>query len=465
MTSTRFKRFVTHRYHERYNRLVKDAVVTDVVGLLEGRAFHSRDKRQVWVRTAEHENEIWLDLGGDNWQMVRISENGWEVLPMTSATPIFFRRAKGMEPMPVPVHVNSDKQRQHVWDTLRGLLNAEDNENWIMLIAWLVNALRPASNDGRPFPILRVHGQMSSGKSTVSRMCRKLIDPNFTTLIGTETRDARDLAIIAKNSWVLAFDNLSRMPGWLNDALCSLVTQGGFRTRKLRSDDEETIFKAQRPIIINGINDQVGREDFLRRSLKVNLPPVTGDSKRAEAQVWESFNAIWPSVLGMLCDALSVALVRHKGVELRAGFDGMHDFGKWVAGAEPALPWEAGAFEQAYCENFQSAIESAVDASPLAQEVIGLVNACPTGIWVGTARALLHDLNQRVGEDVRRAKSWPQSEANLGQQLIRLAPHLRATGVAMTERKSNGAKLRILTKTPVPGSASAEPGLFEEEDE
>ena len=59
--------------------------------------------------------------------------------------------------------------------------------------------------------------------------------------------------IAATNGWVVALDNLSHLSTWLSDALCRLATGGGFSTRELYTHDEEKLFDAQRPVILNGI--------------------------------------------------------------------------------------------------------------------------------------------------------------------------------------------------------------------
>ena len=63
-------------------------------------------------------------------------------------------------------------------------------------------------------------------------MLKKLIDP-CAAPDRAGPRDERDLMIRARNGWVLAFDNLSKLPDWLSDALCRLSTGGGFSTRAL----------------------------------------------------------------------------------------------------------------------------------------------------------------------------------------------------------------------------------------
>jgi hypothetical protein len=64
-------------------------------------------------------------------------------------------------------------------------------------------------------------------------------------------REERELMIAANNGHVLAFDNLSSLPGWLSDALCRLASGGSFALRQLYTDADEVLFQATRPATIN----------------------------------------------------------------------------------------------------------------------------------------------------------------------------------------------------------------------
>ena len=89
---------------------------------------------------------------------------------------------------------------------------------------------------------------------------------------------------LRRNAWVLAFDNLSGIRDQLYDALCRLATGGGFATRQLYTDDEEIIFSAKRPIILNGIDDIATRGDLQERSLLIFLPSIP-EERRVEESV------------------------------------------------------------------------------------------------------------------------------------------------------------------------------------
>jgi energy-coupling factor transporter ATP-binding protein EcfA2 len=442
---SRFTRYLGYLWRRETGRTLESSVIDETCAALESEALWNSEKRRAWIRTAYHTTangieRIYIDLCNDKWEVIEIGEDidgGWRI---TTEAPVHFRRAKGMEPLPTPV-------RGGKWDELRGLLNAEDEENWILIVSWLITALRPHD---LPYPLLAVHGEQDSGKSSMCRMLRGIVDPNYTSLIGASTRDERDLAIIARNSFVIGFDNLSGMKQWFNDVLCSLVTEGCFRTRKLRTDNEEVIFKARRPMILNGINENVGQNDLRRRSLRINLPPFPAGTKRDESQVKREFDAAWPRILGLICDAMSVAAMRLPGVD-RPISSGLVDFAKWVIAAEPVLPWEEGRFAEVYLDNQQESIEAANEASAFVQAILKLLDTQSWGAWEGTATEMKTELERFVSDDERKSHAWPHTASGIGHALNRVAPNLRAIGVEITRFKDpgGGARKTRLSRKPV----------------
>jgi hypothetical protein len=115
-------------------------------------------------------------------------------------------------------------------------------------------------------------------------------------------REERDLFIAANNGHVLAFDNLSALAPWLSDALCRLASGGSFAVRQLYTDQDETLFDAARPIILNGIEDVVSRPDLADRSLFLTLPWLSEARRRPEQKLWQDFELLRP---GLLLDAVN----------------------------------------------------------------------------------------------------------------------------------------------------------------
>ena len=82
------------------------------------------------------------------------------------------------------------------------------------------------------------------------------------------------------------------MLSWLSDSLCRLSTGGGFATRTLYSNDEETFLDATRPVILTGITDFVSRGDLIDRSLFLHLPVIPEEKRRSERQFWGDFELL-----------------------------------------------------------------------------------------------------------------------------------------------------------------------------
>ena len=131
-------------------------------------------------------------------------------------------------------------------EALGSFLNVKSESDFVLVVAWALACLR---NRG-PYPVIALSGEQGSAKSTFSRILRALIDPN-TAPLRALPREDRDLFIAASNGHVLAFDNMSGLPAWISDTLCRLATGGGFAVRQLYTDQDEVLFDAARPIILN----------------------------------------------------------------------------------------------------------------------------------------------------------------------------------------------------------------------
>jgi hypothetical protein len=238
-------------------------------------------------------------------------------------------------------------------------------------------------------------------------------------------------------------DNLSDLAPWLSDCLCRLATGGGFSTRELYSDSDETIFVAQRPAMLNGIDAVISRPDLLDRAIIIDLPRISEDRRRPRREFWSAFEAARPRILGALLTAVSTALRRVGEVRLQA-LPRMADFATWAHAAEPALGLKSGEFLAAYGGNRAEAHDLALDASPIAASVRALVEP---GEWSGTAAELLEALGRIADEATQRSKVWPATPRTLSTALRRIAPNLRAIGVSVefTDQRELGSRRRQIS--------------------
>ena len=191
-------------------------------------------------------------------------------------------------------------------------MNLADANDFVLIVAWLLGALRA----GGPYPVLAIAGEQGSAKTVLSKLLRALVDPNVAP-VRALPRDERELFIAASNGHVLAFDNLSGLPPWLSDTLCRLTSGGAFSTRRLFTDQDEMLFAAARPIILNGIEEVITRPDLADRAILLMLAPIAERRRRPETALWREFELARPRILGALTRRKSA--IRAVGQQFMAG--------------------------------------------------------------------------------------------------------------------------------------------------
>jgi hypothetical protein len=439
--SRAFRSWLAHRYYRATQKAARAQLLTDAVAHFEARALFDGPCLDVFCRVGtDSAGTIWLDLGCPGWKAVKITAQGWQI---TDRPPVKLRRSASLLALPSPVPGGSIKE-------LRPFVNVRD-EDWPLLVVCLLAVLRPRG----PYPVVICHGLQGSAKSTTARVLRAVTDPSSAPL-RCEPREARDLMIMANNSWVVALDNLSSLPPWLSDALCRLSTGGGFSTRQLFTDADEVVFEAQRPVLLTGIEELATRSDLLDRSVILQLPTIPEEKYRTEAELWAEFEKARPRILGALLDALAGALKHLPAVQLHRKTR-MADFATWGAAVEMALGWKQGTFLEAYTGNRGAADELAVESSPLYGPLCQLVQA---GEWQGTPTALWERLTEIAGQTVARSQSWPKRANALTRQLKRLTPNLHRLGfeIDLDIRKGDkkGSRQIRIGRAPAAGNSSSE---------
>jgi hypothetical protein len=420
-----FKRWLRRLNYEKRKSAISTNALTDAVGVLEAKAAFEGQEHPVYVRVGGQDDRIEIDLGRPDWEVVRITARGWEIV---SCSECRFRRPRGLAALPLPTYGGSVEE-------LREFVNVRD-EDWPLLVCWLAACYRPSG----PYPLLELTGEHGSAKSTTARVLRALIDPSTAALRG-EPREPRDLMITAQNSWLLALDNLSRVPTWLSDALCRIATGGGFSTRSLFTDDDEKLFDAQRPVLITGVEDVVVKPDLLDRSLVLSLPRIEDGNRQTEKHFWARFDESSGRIFGALLMAVSQGLRRLDEVVVDES-PRMADFARWAVACEPALGLGPGSFLAAYTRNRAEAVELALEASPVARAILDLAKESPADIQA-TATELLERLQARFG-DQKPPQGWPKAPHTFAGELRRVGPDLRAVGIDVSFERRGRDGRRII---------------------
>jgi hypothetical protein len=424
--SKRFRGWLRRRYYEATGSALGAQTISSELDLLEARAQFDAPERSVHVRIAEHDGHIFLDLADEHWRAVEIGPDGWRV---NNCPPMRFRRPAGMLPLPVP-------ERGGSIEDLLPFLNLSSRDDFVLVVAWLLAMLRPSG----PYPLLAISGEHGSAKTVLSKMLKALIDPNVAP-VRALPREERELMIAANNGHLLAFDNASNLPTWLSDGLCRLASGGSFAVRQLYTDDDEVLFHAARPLLVNGIEDVISRADLADRGIFLTLAPIDEHHRRSESGLWREFEIARPRILGALLDAAVRGLQALPTVRLTS-LPRMADFALWATACGTAL-WPAGNFARAYDTNRKAAVEGIIQLDPVAVCVRKLM--AERSSWAGTASDLLRAANNLAGDDVsKKSAGWPKHPTALAGRLRRAQTFLRVLGIDMTFSREGRAGSRII---------------------
>jgi hypothetical protein len=422
-----YKSWLASLYFQNKGRGVTGSSISDAVATLKGLAVHdSDDCNDVHVRVAREGDSIYLDLGRSDWKAVEIDATGWRIV---DDYPVKFVHPQGMLPLPIPDNAGDLRE-------LEGFINTKEADDiWTLIVSWLIGTF----NSDHPIPVLVVTGEQGSAKSTMCELLRRIIDPNA-AMLRSQITDSRDLAITARNSWVVALDNVSSVSWGFSDNLCRLSTGLAFATRRLYTDDEEEMFTALRPIILNGIGDIISRPDLIDRSIIVSLPRIPEEKRLTTEDLFQQFDEALPRILGGLLSCVSTALRNISTVDIEKA-PRMADFARFVTAAEKSLEWSSGKFMAAYSKNRESANELAIESSPLAQAIQYLSLPFEGNITELMSQVEVDAPGQLVGQNL-----YPKNIKAMSQNLERLAPNLLSIGIVVERKRTPGKRLVILRR-------------------
>ncbi len=398
-------------YYDTYRKTPTSNALADAMVALEGEALRA-ETRDVHLRVAESHEAVWVDLGDDTGQVLKIEPGHPFKVVDAAACPVVFRRTS----------LTGKLSRATASDPgdispLWRYINAEPDDR-DLVAAWMVASLLPDI----PHPVMVLTGPQGSGKSSATRRIVELLDPGPVPL-RQPPRDSESWAVSAVGSWFVALDNVSDVPQWLSDALCRAVTGDGMLRRKLYTDSDVAILTFRRCVLLNGIDLGALRGDLAERALPVSLTAPTRAERRGEQDLNNEWAKDLPTILAGLYSLVSQVLLTLPTVEVRE-LPRMADFARVLAAYDQvqgtnALP--------RYLEVHGRLQAEATQSSPLGEAITDQI----TAPWSGTSRALLGRLNPPTPTP----RKWPKGPREVTSEMRRLKPSLEAEGWTVDERR------------------------------
>ena len=425
-----FKSWLIYLYEYTEFSMLADGDIRTALSSIESAAYFRGKHEEVYLRIAETDGKIYLDLCNPKRQVLEIDADGFRVL---DESPVLFRRTDDMAEIPIPIF---EDKRDYM--RLGKYLNFDKLEDLNMIVAFILASFRP----NMPKPILNLTGEAGSGKSMNTRLTRKFVDPAKQKALLKKEIDMKELPLAAANQYLMAFDNLSGISKEGSDLLCVVSTGGVMTARKLYTNSDEEIVDLKKTVILNGIDDISKRQDLVSRTIFVDTPKLKDHEKKTEDEIWQAFDKDYPYILGSLVNAVSCGL-KNKGND-KSAYARMMDFGRFIADCSSALDWEEGYWQTIYTDNQQSGVEQSIESDPFAAALVEMMEQSANDkiyMWQGTASELLKALADRLShEDTIYNTGWPKYNQAKGR-LRRISPSLASKGITWIERKSNGKRL------------------------
>jgi len=396
--------------HEWVPQMPGTNALKEAIQALEGYALDSGVVGQTGFRVLCRPGAVFLDLGRPDWWVAKVTGEGVEIV----ANPGMFR-PRGQHPLPIP----GTSAGRGIAD-LRRLVNVRD-EDFVLVVGYLLGTLFPG-----PYPVLINTGGEGSGKTMLSRVIKRTVDPDATDL-RSPPRNVEDLMVAARHSRLVGYDNVSFITLEVSDAMCR-VSGGGTMTKRANyTDGDEFAMTACRPMLLNGIPDKLAtRPDLMDRMILIKAPLLT--ERKTEDAFWSEFRAAHTFVLGDLLRGVSGALRDANSIKVK---DEVRLIGwvKWAEAGCRALGFEPDEFIDAYMANRELAGGAALEDNVVAQGIIMLMDR--QRYFKGTASELRAEIEQlvRARADLKDEK-LPKAN-QLSSVLRRFARVLRYEDVEM----------------------------------
>lgn len=252
------------------------------------------DKVSPSVRTAGSLTDrlIEYDLNNDAHEYVRITSSGWTVSKNTNHK---FLKRNSMAAQITPQKTSTD-----LLTLLSPFINT-DRDSFILFTTWLVQAFCKGSHSAAI-----IKAPQGSGKSTLTKMTRALIDPSrLDASVMSIKKD--DLFTTLSNSYFLAFDNQAEeFTKEISDILCAAITGATIAKRMLYTTNELGVYELHNTLIINGIDTIPTESDLASRCLLFKL--IKPKKNKRLSDIESEFALALPQIMGAIFNTLSKAM-------------------------------------------------------------------------------------------------------------------------------------------------------------
>lgn len=328
--SSTYKDYIIKLYHDRTGQYISEKAITQRLSIISAEMEFENDSNKLYAeRYIKEDDTIFIDMSNSDLEYVEICGGEYHIYSCEDE-PLFCGESirKPMEVLSMEEAIENITEAP--LDILDRYFNLEEDDMFLVKV-WLVTSMNPKIN----MPLLYLLGGAGTGKSSMQRIIGKLLDPSSRGLINWDDTNLRDLSIMLDRSYLVNFDNVSRIHQKKSDLLCQCVTGGEKSYRRNYTDNEEIQFNVSARLTLSSVINCINREDLQSRTLTVNVPKIRDRVRIREEKFLEQFDKEKFQIMGELFLVLSMAMEKfpkweqqHIAYHRMAGFE---IFGSLVA--------------------------------------------------------------------------------------------------------------------------------------
>ena len=428
-----FKAFLSKLYYDAYEKLPTERSLDQVVLYLLGEALEHQPENPKY-RIKAKGGYVYYDLCRDEG-FVKIGPEGCEI--RSDENGLFKHYSTELEQAIPNTFDPEDLERLKIYINLT-------EKDWLLFTVYLISCFYPDIEH----PIISVRGARGSGKSTILKILKSLIDPS-SQQPGNLNQNMDSLQTLLGSCYYLPIDNLSKISARQSDIFCQAVTGGGYVKRELYTDKDIVTINFTALIAMNGILDVVHKDDLANRTVFFKTSPLTGDSRIVNNNMWNDFETEKPEILGAIFSILSKALTIYGEIDLPE-YHRLGDFEKLgYAIAESIGEGLGEEFLEALKRNEQAQMDAVYEGTPLVPIVINFMSSYER--WEGkmsTFYKMLFSHSRTEMDDEFEESDFPGNAASLGKQLVALVDVFANFGIDIEKtRDSNNCSYVTLVNT------------------
>ena len=409
-------RFLSGLYQNQHKKAPQRQAIREALRELEIQASYGENVETLHLRRARTPEGIWLDLGDAQGRVAQISPQGWRIV---AHAPVYFKRPRHQLPLPAP-ELGGDRT------LLEGMLTVTDRMDLMLLLGWIMAAYNPLI----PAPMLVFTGPQGSGKTTLARLLRMLIDPSRAEVMGLPGEAV--FAQVLEHHAVPVFDNLGRLTARQANLLCRGVTGLSYIKRRHFTDSEDVILGARRPMILTALETPTEAPDWLDRALVLKLPLLTGRVRAEETQLMHVFLSHQAKFLGLMMTGLSATMTETARMPRTMNLPRMADFAAWGRAMMAGMKTDPDLFLEALERNARQKNEALMERDETGHAIVSFMAGKTE--WKGQIEELARELWPRTSRQKRL------SAVQLGLYLRRMQINLESQGIGIEMTRSHGIR-------------------------